>query len=209
MPIRRRYSLIACIKEMLASNDMANLDASDRSLLRLLADTPGADEVWTNILKVCGIGMHKNVRVFIREVLAARHNAANQVPDYISHAKMAGRLARFLRELNPPLPPLPVNDNSIAAVDMLNHVASMLHEAGSTTKLRRSRRNDNVSREHTQFMRLLSLTMHDWFSRWFDAEVAFITNVYFPETVATVDSVRATRRPTTHRHRLTRIAHAR
>jgi hypothetical protein len=55
-------------------------------------------------------------------------------------------------------------------------------------------------------MQLMSLTMNDLFGRYFDAEVAILTNILFAGANATNDSVRSLRRATTKTGRLRKAA---
>ena len=83
-------------------------------------------------------------------------------------------------------------------------VARLLRAIGQNSRIHKSRKTR--SRDYTVFIRLVSLTMHDWYGDWFDDVVADLTNIFFPEAYATTDSVRATRRPTTSKGRLGGLA---
>jgi hypothetical protein len=88
-----------------------------------------------------------------------------------------------------------------ALVASLEKIAPMLRERAKMSPIHRSRENISGSRQYTLFMRLVSLQMQEMFGRWFDQEVAELTNILFAHAMATNESVRATRRPTTSRGR--------
>ena len=178
------------------------LNPSHRADLVQLANDPDIEQVWANIEKFRGKQSKLVMRFFIREILIARRlaEAADDWPDYLTHAKEAGSLARFLkgsRRLPPPLPMI----GMLALVTSLEKVALMLRERAKMSRIHRSREDIDGSRQYTLFMRLVSLHMQEMFGRWFDHEVADLTNILFPRAMVTNDSVRATRRPTTSKGR--------
>jgi len=192
------------LKDMLAAED-GFLNPADRADLAQLANDPDIGHVWANIEKFCGKQPRLLMRFFIREILVARRLAegAGDWPDYLTHAKEAGSLARFLKGSGRMPPPLPMIGMP-ALVASLEKVASMLRERAKMSQIHRSRQNIEGSRQYTGFMRLVSLTMQEMFGHWFDNEVADLTKILFPQAMVTNDSVRATRRPTTTKGRVSK-----
>jgi hypothetical protein len=199
---RRKPSPFAAELRAMLTADDGLLNPADRADLVRLGNDPGTEQVWANIEKSRGKQSNLVMRFFIREILVARRiaEAADDWPDYRTHAKEAGSLARFLKgsgRLPPPLPMIGIS----ALVASLEKIAPMLRERAKMSPIHRSRENISGSRQYTLFMRLVSLQMQEMFGRWFDQEVAELTNILFAHAMATNESVRATRRPTTSRGR--------
>jgi hypothetical protein len=211
MPRRKLFPFVNELKAMLAADrltaDMVFVDDGrlcqlDRVYLELLANDPFTEQVWTKIENTCGKQPKLIMRIFIRDVLVARHlaAAADALPDYLARAKQAESLAAFLEGSVPLPPPVPMEGLS-AQVALLNEIAAKLRERAKVSRIRRSRKDVNGSQQYILFIQLLSLRFLEMFGRYFDAEVAYLTNILFPQAMVTTDSVRSTRRPTTDKGR--------
>lgn len=195
--------------DMVTAGD-GRLSPSDRVDLLKLASNSETEQVWAKIEKSCGAQSNVKMRYFIRGILAARGLAtkADGLPDYRAAAKHAESLAGFLTGSGLLPPPLPMTKALEEHVAWLKTIASMLRELAKISQIRKSRENVDGSRESNAFMQFMSLVMHGHFRRWFDNEVAFLTNVLFPQATVTNESVRATRRPTTKKGRSSAVAKA-
>jgi hypothetical protein len=169
------------------------LSSAQRSYLAQLASDPVMDGIWQRIEKKCGERSDLEIRFFIQEIARCRSlsDGADEWPDYRAHAKNTARVIRFLKgsqRLPPPLPKY-ANPTFIAS---LEEMASFSRQRGNCIHI--SRENVRGSRQYIVFMQLLSQTMQEFFHRWFDSEVADITNIFFPKACVTNYSVRAARR---------------
>jgi len=179
------------------------ISQADRATLLKLADDPDIEDVWTKIVKFCGTGANLLLRFFIRDIISNRRLAARAAiwRDDLAYAKKAEHLAKFLTGEAGLFPPLPGKDSSELA-DSLQTVGGQLRRLAKKSLVRISRKNVEGSREYYHFMQLMSDTMRDLFHRCFDAEVAVLTNIIFPNAKATTDSVRSLRRSSTKAARL-------
>jgi hypothetical protein len=199
---RRQHQPFLAELRAMAKEDDGVLGPDDRAVLFEWAGNPVMEEVWSGIEKVCGTQEKLVMRLFIRETLWARHlaSAADDWPDYLTNAKKAESLAEFLKGTGRLPPPLPM-EGIFETVAVLETIALKLREQAKLSPTRRSREDSDGSREYTLFMRLVSQQMREMFGRWFDNEVADLTNILFPRAMVTNESVRATRRPTTSKSR--------
>jgi hypothetical protein len=199
---RRQHSLFEAELRAMSEADDDFLNPALRADLVQLANDPDIEQIWANIEKARGKQSKLVMRLFIREILIAKRLAetADDWPDELTHAKEAERLARFLKGSGRLPPPLPMIGMP-ALVASLEKVALMLREQAKMSRIHRSREDIDGSRQYTAFMRLVSLQMLEMFGRWFDNEVADLTNIFFPRAMVTNESVRATRRSTTSKGR--------
>ena len=169
------------------------VSAAHRKYLAQLANDPDLERIWKGIEKKCGRRDRLWMRVFIREIAICRSlaDAADQWPDYRAHAINTERVIRFLKG-SPRFPlPLPKFANPMF-IALLEEMALSSRQRGNRIHISREKINDR--RRYIVCMQLLSGTMREYFSRWFDGEVANLTNIFFPTAIVTVDSVRAARR---------------
>jgi hypothetical protein len=198
-----KCSLLEQIGEMARRVDLSTLE---RDTLKALASEPNdLKAIWHTITK--GLGGEADLLVilfwasfFAREIVSARQIAAKAdvQPDYLSAADKAEELYKFLSGSDF-LPPYPAAGTEFMA--MLKDLAQGLRDVHRRSLVHVSREDVDGSRERAMFMRLMSHSMRECFKKWFDAEVAQITNILFPDAMTTIDSVRAARRPRTRKER--------
>ena len=98
--------------------------------------------------------------------------------------KYTERVIRFLKG-SPRFPlPLPKFANP-AFIALLEEMASSSRQRGNRIHISREKINDR--RRYMVCMQLLSGTMREYFNRWFDGEVADLTNIFFPTAIVTID----------------------
>lgn len=178
---------------VLADKKDGFVSAAHRKYLRQLADDQHLERIWKGIEKKCGRRDRLWMRVFIREIAVCRSlaDAADQWPDYRTHAINTERVIRFLKGSRRFPLPLPKFSNP-KFIALLDEMASFSRQRESCIHISRETINDR--REYIVCMQLLSLMMREFFNRWLDGEVADLTNIFFLTSFVTIDSVRAARR---------------
>jgi hypothetical protein len=159
--------------------------------LEVLASEPSVEDVWKRIVKRCGNHPVEKMRFFIADIVRGRSFAASSRawPDYLTQAKNTEQLIRFLEGTGQFPPPMP---EFSAIVPKLKEMAVTMRNRAQRFHISREIRND--VQQYVLFMQLLSYYMQEHFNRWFDDEVAHLTNVFFPKADVTRDSVLAARK---------------
>jgi hypothetical protein len=194
------FSVRKQIRAILAED----LNQTSRETLSQLAGSPDIEKFWSKINRACGEWTNLCTRYILHEIAGAKAaaQAVGRQPDREEYADIAERLAQYLQGANRGgliIPPLPTN---AALVLELRNVASALREMDRKSLITRSRRDVDGSREVNYFMRLLSLTMHDWTGHWLDDVVVDLTLVLFPNSNVTESTIRAARKRFARKKRL-------
>jgi hypothetical protein len=179
-----------------------NLDASDDALLRHLGDDQRAQQALLKILAAAG-EENKAAQYFpfIGSILSAKCHA--KLADVFNSEipvlkRKAGRLEKALRrKADKHSPP--------EALERVAHHLRTSQKIGIPTAspdpMLTIRSDRDGSRQRVLFMRILSDSLHDAAGRWFDSEVADLTDIAFPGIETTADAVRSARRPSTRKGR--------
>jgi hypothetical protein len=175
----------------MAAEKDGNLTPIQYRFLEVLETEPSLEDVWKRIVKRCGNQPAEKMRFFVADIVRDRSFAASSRawPDYLAQAKNTEQLIRFLEGTGQFPPPMP---DFSAIVPRLKEMAVTMRNRARRFHISREIRND--VQQYVLCMQLLSYTMQEYFNRWFDDEVAHLTNIFFPKADVTRDSVRAARR---------------
>jgi hypothetical protein len=183
------------------ANDDDYLNKEHRDYLRELAKYPNTEDVWTAIEKKCGPRSLLLMRFFIRDLARSRVMAddVDQWPDERAILHEIERFSSYLESLQGVVLLRP--DGIDPAVFYLKELAANVRKRLESSVVSRRRQDVAGSKKRIHFMQLMSGQMKEFFGHPFDNGVAELTNIYFPDAVATTDSVRAARRPSQRRQR--------
>ncbi len=196
-----KFSLVALIKVKLKAGGESYTKV-DRETLTLLGNDPDTDRIWREIERVCGrVRARIAAPIVITEIVGARRMALslNGPRNFREEAGKVQSLVAFLKGLDP-YELVELTSKNPDMFVTLDQIALFLREK-SKGPIRPSRKDMKGSRRHTYFMQLLSDTMRQWCGHYLDGEVADLTNIFFPTSHATINSVRSARRSQTRRKR--------